>query len=84
VPTPGGSRLPPGYLTPELVTVGSYRAAPEAYAAKAFLESNGVRAFVLDEHNSTLGWWNDTEVKVGVAAKDRQRADELLASIKNN
>jgi hypothetical protein len=66
----------------ELITVGSYRSAPEAYAAEGFLESNGVGAFVLDEHNSTLGWWNDTEIKVGVAATDRQRADELLALVK--
>ena len=71
-----------GGMKSELITVGSYQSAPEAYAAKAFLESNGVGAFVLDEHSSTLGWWNDTEVKVGVAATEGQRANELLASIK--
>jgi hypothetical protein len=66
----------------EFVIVGSYRTAIEAHTAKHFLEHNGIRAFVLDEHTSTEGWWNDTEVKLQVPITDAERAATLLATRK--
>jgi len=63
----------------ELATVGTYSTSIEAYAAKNFLESNGLRAFVADEHSSNLGWWNALETKVQVPVGDAERARELLS-----
>jgi hypothetical protein len=80
--TSGGS-INGSAMKSKFITVGSYRTAIEAYSAKQYLESKGVPAFVMDEHNSTLGWWNDTEVKLRVSAQNEQQAVLLLAAVKN-
>ena len=70
------------HIESEFATVGSYRTAIEAYAAKHFLETRGIRVFVLDEHTSTLGWWNDLDVKIRVPIALADQARELLAAKK--
>jgi hypothetical protein len=66
----------------EFSIIGSYCTAMEAHAAKHFLESHDIPAFVLDEHTSTEGWWNDTEVKLQVPTTNAERAAALLAARK--
>jgi len=63
----------------EFITVGTYSTSVEAYAAKNFLESNGIRAFITDEHSSTEGWWNALETKIQVLAGDAMLAREHLS-----
>ncbi|MBN21767.1 MAG: hypothetical protein CL678_10835 [Bdellovibrionaceae bacterium] len=61
--------------------VAKFNTVPEAMIAKAFLEVNGISAYVLDEHSSQLrpflvpamGW-----VRLQVADEDVVRALELL------
>jgi hypothetical protein len=62
----------------ELVTVARYPQPLGAEAAKNFLESNGVRAFVADENASSTLWSNLVEVKLQVALADADRAKKLL------
>ena len=66
----------------EFATVGSYCTAIEAYAVKNFLEANGIRAFVADEHSSTEGWWNALEIKILVPSADATQAVDLLSAKK--
>jgi hypothetical protein len=51
----------------------------EAQAARAFLEANGVSAFVLDEYSSE-GWWNTVDIKIQVPTAQAQDALTLLAA----
>ena len=63
----------------ELVTVAKYPQAIAAEAAKNFLESNGVRAFVADENFASTMWSNLAEMKLQVALADADRAKKLLS-----
>jgi hypothetical protein len=65
----------------EFATVGTYSTSIEAHTAKNFLEANGLRAFVADEHSSNLGWWNLLETKVQVPAADAETAKGLLSAL---
>lgn len=78
--------MPPAHLIThhlnmqsEFAIVGFYCSATEAHLAKQLLESHGIRAFILDEHSSTEGWWNGFETKLQVPTDDAIRARELLA-----
>jgi hypothetical protein len=65
-------------MAEELVTVARYPNAIGAEAAKNFLESNGLRAYVADENASATLWSNLVEVKLQVALADADQAKKLL------
>ena len=66
----------------ELVTIASYGTPIEAHAAKNYLESNGVQAFLADENYSRLQYGLLISTKLQVAASDTERAKQLLEAAK--
>jgi hypothetical protein len=65
-----------------LEIVGNFWYLHEADLAKSFLESQGIRAWVLDEHQIRMRWHLAAAlggVKVAVSPSDAERSRELLA-----
>jgi hypothetical protein len=65
-----------------LAVVGRYSYLHEADLAKAFLESEGIRAWILDEHQIRHRWHLGAAlggVKLAVAPELRERARGLLS-----
>ena len=65
----------------KLVTVASFSAAYEAHLAKGLLESNGIAAFVADDHFVSTYWFLSNAVggvKVQVAETDVEEALRVL------
>lgn len=68
---------------PDLVTVATFPDVAEAQLAKERLESEGVRAFVIDAQTAgVLPFLTPVSggVRVQVASADEQRAREVLGS----
>ena len=66
----------------DLVTVGTFRAAPEAELAKTALDAEGIEAFIADAETVTMDWLLGIavgDVKVQVAASVAERARAILA-----
>ncbi len=66
-------------MSEDFVTIAAYSVAMKAEAAKNFLETNGIRAFVDDENFASTMWSNLAETKLQVAAADAERARQLLS-----
>ena len=68
---------------PDLVTVAAFPDVAEAQLAKERLESEGIRAFVIDAQTAgVLPFLTPVSggVRVQVAPKDEERAREVLGS----
>jgi hypothetical protein len=69
----------------KLVTIATYELAFEAYLAKNVLESEGIRALVLDEHISSALWTDISlfgGVELQVNESDAERAIKILGEIR--
>lgn len=66
----------------ELTTIATYSFPHEAHIARASLEAAGVEAFIADEHTINMDWTYSNAlggVRVRVAEKDAQKAQDILA-----
>lgn len=66
----------------DLVTVATFRAAPEAELAKTALDAEGIEAFIADAETVTMDWLLGIaigDVKIQVARSVAERAREILA-----
>ena len=66
----------------ELVTVAKYFSPTEAYVYRSLLESEGIRAFVFNEHFSNLYPFASSltgGAQLKVNARDLERAREILS-----
>jgi hypothetical protein len=69
----------------KLITVASTSHTYEAHLIKSKLESEGIPAFIKDEHVVTANWLYSLAVggvKIQVAQRDVERAKEILDNIK--
>ena len=63
------------------VVIATYNHPAEAHIAKTKLESEGVEAFVLDEHMASINWHYTLAiggVRLQVSREDEKRAREIL------
>jgi hypothetical protein len=73
---------PPPAAEDDLVTVATFRTAPEAELAKTALDAEGIEAFVADAETVTMDWLLGIavgDVKIQVARSVAAQAREYLA-----
>src|SRR5262245_5852489 len=66
----------------DLVTVATFRTAPEAELAKTALDAEGIESFIADAETVTMDWLLGIavgDVKIQVARSVAERAREYLA-----
>ena len=70
----------------KLITITSYSEPIEAYIVKGRLEAEGIPAFIANEHHISLSWYLSHAlggVKIQVHIKDKNKAEEILSSLKS-
>lgn len=67
----------------DLITVATFRTAPEAELAKTALDAEGIESFIADAEMVTMDWLLGVaigDVKIQVARRVAERARDFLAS----
>ena len=70
----------------DLVTVSTFRTAPEAELAKTALDAEGIESFIADAETVTMDWLLGIavgDVKIQVARSVAERARDILARRRN-